>query len=129
MSMHERIKNIRTHFGLTQADFGQRVGLKRSYISLLESGSRNPSDLAIGNICRVYGVNHDWLVEGKGEMFGGEQAYIDAIVSSFGTLDPEDKEIIVSYLQLPAQKRRAFREFLEGFLGKKKDGTKAIGEN
>lgn len=116
MAIGDRIKQVRECFGLTQEEFGERIELGRSHISLLESGKRSPSDLSISNICRVYGVNRDWLVKGTGEMFGGTQALIEGIVRLLDIADEEDREWITAYLQLPTEKRRAFRDFLDGFV-------------
>ncbi len=43
MEINERIKNIRTTSGLTQMDFGLRIGVKGGAVSMLESGQRYPS--------------------------------------------------------------------------------------
>lgn len=68
--MNERIAMVRKAAGLTQEDFGARIGgLSRNYIWMVEKGDRVPSDRTILDICREFGVNEDWLRAGVGEMF------------------------------------------------------------
>ena len=68
--MNERIAMVRKAAGLTQEDFGARIGgLSRNYIWMVEKGDRVPSDRTILDICREFGVNEDWLRAGIGEMF------------------------------------------------------------
>lgn len=68
MTMHDRIKNLRKESGLTQAEFGERIGITFSSVSLLEKGKNNPSEQTIRAICSEFNVNRDWLVDGVGEM-------------------------------------------------------------
>lgn len=68
MTMHDRIKNLRKDSGLTQAEFGERIGITFSSVSLLEKGKNNPSEQTIRAICSEFNVNRDWLVDGIGTM-------------------------------------------------------------
>ena len=68
--MNERISAIRKEAGLTQEEFGARVGgLSRNYIWMIEKGDRVPSDRTIFDICREFNVSETWLRTGEGEMF------------------------------------------------------------
>lgn len=68
--MNERISLIRKEAGLTQEEFGARVGgLSRNYIWMIEKGDRVPSDRTISDICREFNVNEEWLRTGAGDMF------------------------------------------------------------
>lgn len=64
MTVNERIKELRISQGLTMEQFGERIGIKRSSISLIESGKNNPSDQTIMLICREFGYNEEWLRDG-----------------------------------------------------------------
>jgi transcriptional regulator with XRE-family HTH domain len=68
MTLHDRVKIIRKESGLTQAEFGQRIGITFSSVSLIEKGKNNPSEQTIRAICSEFSVNRDWLVDGVGEM-------------------------------------------------------------
>lgn len=66
--MNERIKELRKSLGLTQTEFGEKLGVKPNTVSTYESGLRVPSDAVLMSICREYGVNEVWLRTGVGPM-------------------------------------------------------------
>ena len=66
--MKDRIKLIRKAYGLNQAQFGARVGVKGNTIGNYELGLRNPSDAVIFSICREFNISEEWLRDGKGKM-------------------------------------------------------------
>ena len=45
--MNGRIKIVRTTIGLTQTEFGARIGVKGNTVTGYETGIRNPSDAVI----------------------------------------------------------------------------------
>ena len=67
--MQNRIKELRKTLGLSQDEFGRRLGLTRGAITNLEYGKTEAKPLFIDLICRTYAVNRDWLVDGIGAMF------------------------------------------------------------
>lgn len=66
--MQDRIKALRKSLGLTQKDFGERIGVQANTITSYESGVRTPNNSMILAICREYGVSEAWLRTGEGEM-------------------------------------------------------------
>lgn len=69
MTQNERIKEVRKSLGLTLDKFGERIGLKKSAVSLIENGKNSVTDANIKAICREFGVDYIWLTTGDGEMF------------------------------------------------------------
>lgn len=67
--MHERLRKLRKTLDLTQQEFAEKLGIKRSTMATYESGRNEPIDAVISLICREFNVNEEWLREGKGEMF------------------------------------------------------------
>ena len=67
--MNERLKLLRKTLKLSQDAFAERIGMKGSSISLLESGGRNITEQVIKSICREFNVDYMWLTTGDGEMF------------------------------------------------------------
>lgn len=65
--MNTRIKEVREKSGLTQEEFGRRIGSARNTIANYERGNRKPSNTVINSICREFGINKDWLLSGEGE--------------------------------------------------------------
>lgn len=66
--MHNRIKEVRNSAGLTQQEFADRLGIKRTNIGSYETGARCPSDAVISLICREFHINEAWLRTGEGDM-------------------------------------------------------------
>lgn len=64
----DRIKQVRKGAGLTQTEFGERIGAKKGTIVCYESGARNPLPMTIKAISREFGISEDWLITGEGEM-------------------------------------------------------------
>lgn len=105
--MKERIKEIRKAAGMTQADFGKKIGVKGNTVTNYETGLRTPTDAVILSICREFGVNEEWLRNGTGEMFldnakdiqitqllgdviiSGENSFKRRLVSALAKLDAQ----------------------------------------
>jgi transcriptional regulator with XRE-family HTH domain len=56
-------RKIRKDLGLSQEEVAFRAGLKRSYLSDLERGTRNPSLRALGRIANALDVTPSRLLE------------------------------------------------------------------
>lgn len=69
MTINERIKIIRKDLGLTQSDFGETIGLKKSAANQLEQEGYNVSAQSIQLICNNFDINEEWLRFGTGEMY------------------------------------------------------------
>lgn len=69
MSVNERIQRIREDSGLSMEKFGQRIGIGRSSVSMIEKGINNPSRQTVDLICREFNVRREWLETGEGEMY------------------------------------------------------------
>ena len=66
--IHDRIVEVRKFYGETQSDFAEKIGLKRSSLTNIETARCNVTDRVINDICKTYGVNREWLETGQGEM-------------------------------------------------------------
>ena len=71
ISINDRIKIVRKQLGLSQPEFGKRLGVSRDVIANIErtAGTVTPNELLIDHICSVYGVDPIWMETGEGEMF------------------------------------------------------------
>ncbi len=69
MTQGERVKQARKSLCLTMEKFGERLGVTKTAISLIESGKNNLTDANIKAICREFNVDYIWLTTGEGEMF------------------------------------------------------------
>lgn len=66
MYIGERVKQLRNELGLTQVEFGKRIGTSGATISTTESGKTTPDNQTILLICKTFGVNQEWLLTGEG---------------------------------------------------------------
>ena len=107
--MNTRIAYIRKESNITQQEFADRLGLTKNYVSLIETGGRNPSDRTISDICREFNCNEVWLRTGEGDPFqeesrqeqimrfatqtvNGSDEFKKAFVSMLAKMDAEDWE-------------------------------------
>ena len=67
--MNNRIKELRKSLGLSQTEFGARLGIKQTTVAGYETGGRSPIDAVVSLICREFNVSERWLRTGEGEMF------------------------------------------------------------
>jgi len=67
--MKNRIIILRKELGLTQKQFGERIGVQRGTVTNYEIGRNIPTETVRLMICREYGVKREWLETGIGEMF------------------------------------------------------------
>ena len=96
--MHNRIKEVRKKAKLTQEAFGKKIGVTQNYIWMLETGQRAPSERAIRDICREFGVNELWLRTGAGDPDQKKDredemaSFRSALVTTLLRFDPDGPE-------------------------------------
>lgn len=87
MTDGERVKEIRKSLGYTLEKFGEKIGIKKSALSLIENGKNALTEQNIKSICREFGVREEWLRTGDGEPFGSQtrnqeiQAFANEVMS------------------------------------------------
>ncbi|MBE6012119.1 MAG: helix-turn-helix transcriptional regulator [Lachnospiraceae bacterium] len=110
--MHERLKLIRKKLGLTQEEFGNRIGVKRNTIATYEIGRNEPIDAIIFSICRIFSVNENWLRTGQGNMFITKpNDIIDSLVQEYGFGNVE-KAILTEYIALDDDGKKTLMNFI-----------------
>ena len=62
MKLSIRIRMLRHHLGLTQAEFGEKLGVGNELICKLETTNRNISVDSLYKICETFNVSADWLL-------------------------------------------------------------------
>ena len=77
--MNDRIQELRKFLKMSQAAFGEKLGISGPAVSKIESGTNMPSDSTIKLICATYHVSYRWLTEGIEPMLeaGSGDALID----------------------------------------------------
>ena len=67
--LNERIKKVRKFLGLTQQEFGEKLGKSWKTINRWEAGEWEAPEIALKLIAQIFGVSYHWLKTGEGEMF------------------------------------------------------------
>ena len=125
MKINERIKFLRKELALTQNDFGERVGLKKSAISQIENGSTSANPRIIQLICNAFGVSERWLVKGEGKMYSSDEDAILEKLSNMYDLTPEQEIFARHWLQLPPDAREAVVDYVVGVVESIKENQDA----
>lgn len=106
--MNTRIKRIRQTLHMNQDSFGDRIGVKKSSVSMLESGKNSPSEQTVRLICKEFNVNETWLRTGEGEMFlPGPQSVLEEVSEKLN-LNAFETAFLKVYMRLPKQQRDNF---------------------
>lgn len=68
-STADRLKELRKLLGLSQTDFGKKIGKNYHSVMRWELGKVLPPDNVIEHICSMFKTNTDWLKNGTGTPF------------------------------------------------------------
>ena len=110
--MNNRFKLLRKTLNISQEDFGKAIGLTKSGISSLESGTRSLNDKHIRMLQLSYNVNPEWLRNGTGDMFLKADAEITNTLIREHNLSPAATDFIKNFLALPHNKQEILIEVL-----------------
>lgn len=110
--MTERLKKIRKALNLTQGEFAKKLNLQQNTICLFETGKRNPSERTLEDICNIFHVSKDYLLEGTEPMFiETPSSTMEQLRKEFN-LDDFSYNLVYEYLKLEQDQRKWFRDFL-----------------
>ncbi len=126
MNSNERIKEIRTRLKLSQAAFGQRIGVSRDVINNYEQLRVNVPAPTERAICAEFGVNMEWLQTGQGEIFSKPaETFIDELAEKYG-VDDFVKKALKAYLSLEDSEKAAVRKFIDSLNPPPEDDDKVV---
>lgn len=113
--MKDRIKQIRKANKLTQVEFGEKIGVKGNTVTNYEAGLRTPTDAVILSICREFGVNEEWLREGKEPMYIERDGSFTELLSDLDDSDDDFiKALIKVYMGLDKDSKDTLRKIADG---------------
>ena len=98
--MNERIKAVRLALGISQEEFGKRLGVTRGAITNIELNKVEPKPLFVDLICREFNVNEDWLKNGAEPMLL-QRRRNEELSAFFGDLlngEPDFKHRLISVM-------------------------------
>ncbi|MDR1604774.1 MAG: helix-turn-helix domain-containing protein [Gracilibacteraceae bacterium] len=116
MKLNERFRYVRKDKGLSQSEFGERLGVSRSVVNNWERGVVVPSGPSFKAVCSVFGVNETWLRTGEGDIFhaAGVES-IDHLAKKY-SLNETERNILEIYLTLPKTHREMFVEYVRNLV-------------
>lgn len=111
-----RIKELRQHLGISQAELGRRIGAKPTTISGYERGGNIPESTKVA-ICNLFRVRREWLETGGGDIFLPPPAKTseDVLEEVRAHLDLPDLafEVLRAYSALDEEQRAKVKEVIE----------------
>jgi len=101
MSIIERLKAVRHTLNVSQRVFAQNIFISTSYYACLESGHRKIKDSILDSISKIYNVNKNWLLTGKGGMFDTEppDVKLDELTDIFKRLNGHFQGYIIDQVR------------------------------
>lgn len=113
MTINERIKQIRKDKGLTQAEFGEKIGLKKTGASRIEQVGEPVNPRVIQLICNNFDINEEWLRYGTGEMYKQRSDSLMAEVADRYGLTVRMAELVRSMCGLDAVIQEQVCDFIQ----------------
>lgn len=95
-ALSDRIKKLRILNMDTQSDLAEKLGMSRSYVSMIESGKREPQREELEAIADIYNVDMNYLY-GKQSELNTHRIVTDAefqLILAYRKASPEARAII-----------------------------------
>ena len=104
-----RIRDLRTAAGWTQAQLGKKIGAAKSTVSGYESEERQLTPPLINSLCDLFGCSADYLL---GRSLSPQPILTDRqvrLLAAYDGADPRDRDFIDHLLRLdvPEEKKKA----------------------
>ena len=97
MSEIERFQYIFRQSGLSQAAFGESLGLSKSQVSHIISGRTKPAREVLDSLAKKYNINLNWYISGQGNPQENEET---ALIELFNQDAAAGKGIVIGdYLE------------------------------
>ncbi|MDR0307821.1 MAG: helix-turn-helix transcriptional regulator [Chitinispirillales bacterium] len=99
MSINERIKKLRKCLGLTQTEFGKKIGIVQGHFTGIESGKKAITEKTVKVIYSVYGISEYWLRTGVGDMYDTSSSEkLRVVIRFFSEMNPEFQDFTLKQL-------------------------------
>ena len=125
-----RVKILRQALGMSQTDFGAKIGVTRGVINNLDRGITELQDPLLSLVCSVFNARREWLETGEGEMFEPEDAeapFYDAMgIITNDEPDSFRKRFVNALSELDDAGLDAMEQFIRSLI--RDTGTKKAGD-
>ena len=115
--LNERVREARNALGLSQTEFGARIGVSIDVIKNIENNRTNPSNLLLNHMCEIHHVNREWLETGEGEMFepSTQQDETAKLIESISD-SPAMRSLLATWAQLSDENKAVFERFAADYV-------------
>ena len=114
MTQGERVKSLRKTLNLTLEKFGEKLGVGKTAISLIENGKNSLTDIVAKSISNEFNVNYFWLRDGEGDMYiDAPETVIDELKRTYDLSEFEEK-LLKQYLVLSKDERDVLQKIIKG---------------
>lgn len=118
-TINDRIRELRGKLGLSQAAFGEKIGLSRDEVKNIEYKKTTPKEITIPLICEKYSVSEEWLRTGHGdpEIQVNEDDELTQIFTEIGASDDElAKAAIRMYWHLSEKEKAVIHKMADNLV-------------
>lgn len=98
----QRLKELRTKYGYTQAELGKKINLEGSAIYKYEKGLREPTITVLTQLANIFNVTTDYLLGTSDKV---DDEFI-AIYEDYKGFDEEDKNLLKTMFEALKKKRK-----------------------
>lgn len=87
---------------IQKKDFAKEIGTSPGHLTKLLKGEGNLTMEQIEKIAKVYQVNLNWLITGKGEMFNSENKdylTVNETMAKYGVYETTEKTLLISQIK------------------------------
>jgi len=98
----ERLYKLRTALNLNQEEFAKKIRVSKGYITSLECSHRELNNRLIKLITDTFGVNEQWMKNGKGNMFTEQKKNVglDEVIALYNQLHPKLQKLVIEQLKV-----------------------------
>lgn len=115
MTLGERIKEVRKTVGLTQLEFGEKIGIKGNTVTNYEADRREPQEVTLKAICDKFGINYEWLKYGKGEMVSEVDDDVLTLINKIlSTEDETAKQVFRAFANFDERDWQTIKKMIDG---------------
>lgn len=112
--MNERLKRVRAHTGMNQAEFSKALGIGQSTLAMMEVGKREILERHIKMICCMFDVDEHWFRTGEtesGDPFVEKENNIITFSATHPEMSDIDKALMEAYFSLSDTQKDAFLQY------------------
>ena len=99
MESYERIRHLRKNLlKISQEVFATNINISRSNLANIETNKVSLTNRVISDICSIYSVSADWLVDGKEPVFIEKNSKALEIARIYELLDEDNQKYLQGYI-------------------------------